>query len=60
MKAYDLLKRLRNLLLIGLLAFGATTVFVGCEDDDGPLEEAAENVEEGAEEAGDELEEATD
>ncbi|MFP4139009.1 MAG: hypothetical protein ACOCXY_00815 [Planctomycetota bacterium] len=55
-------KRLRVGLLALLLAAGSvsTLSFVtGCEDD-GPAEEAGENIDDTAEETGDELEEETD
>jgi hypothetical protein len=42
------------LLLVGLFGLQA------CEDNDGPLENAAEEVEDAAEDAGDAIEDATD
>ncbi len=52
---HTLLKKLHTLLLVLVLSVsGAMAVSLsGCEDDEGPVEEAAE-------EAGDEIEEATD
>ena len=47
-------------LIYTLLASMMLLGIAGCEDDDGPLEEAAEEVEEGVEDAGDEIEDATD
>lgn len=55
------LKRMQTVLLavlLGLTSVSALSV-AGC-DDDGPMEEAGENIDEAAEETGDELEEATD
>lgn len=59
----QILKTLTWAVLMTPLAFGT----IGCEENDGPAEqagekvdEAAEEVSEGAEEAGDEIEEALD
>ncbi|MFP4477733.1 MAG: hypothetical protein ACLFOY_19410 [Desulfatibacillaceae bacterium] len=43
-------------LILSLLAFGP----IGCDRDEGPLEEAAESIEEGTDEAADKVEEAGD
>lgn len=42
-----------------VIALGASLTVVGCEDE-GPVEEAAEETQDAVEEAGDEVEEATD
>jgi hypothetical protein len=52
-------KTIGRFLLIMLLAVGSTSLLTACEDE-GPMEEAGENIDEAAEEAGDNLEEATD
>ncbi len=48
----DLLKKLVGTLLAAVLAVGSVGLLTGC-DRDGPIEDAAEDVEEGAEELGD-------
>lgn len=47
-----------KLLIMGLLAAFLTFPLIGCEDREGPLQEAQEQVEEGAEETGEKIEEA--
>lgn len=49
-------RRVALALLAGLLSLG----LAACEDEQGPAEEAGEEVDEAVEEAGDEVEEATD
>lgn len=53
------IKRLLMLMLIFTATIGTAGFVVGCEDE-GPAEEAGEEVDEAVEEAGDQLEEATD
>lgn len=48
----------RNALIALMMALGLT--LAGCSDDQGPAEEAGEQVDETMEETGDEVEEATD
>lgn len=52
-------KLLRAVLMAMLLAFAGGTMLAGCEEQ-GPAEEAGEEIDEAAEEAGDEMEEAAD
>lgn len=52
-------KIMGRFLVILMLAVGSTGLLTACEDE-GPMEEAGENIEEAAEETGDDLEEATD
>ncbi len=52
-------KIMGRFLVILMLAVGSTGLLTACEDE-GPMEEAGENIDEAAEETGDELEEATD
>jgi len=46
-----------NWLLIGFLTLGGATL-TGCGDDDGPLENAAEEIDDSAEDLGEEVDEA--
>lgn len=48
----------RNALIALMMALGLT--LAGCSDNDGPAEEAGEQIDQTMEEAGDEIEEATD
>ncbi|RRQ20849.1 hypothetical protein [Thiohalobacter thiocyanaticus] len=48
----------RNILSALLIALGLT--LAGCAEDQGPAEEAGENIDESMERAGDEIEGATD
>ncbi|WP_198022096.1 hypothetical protein [Algiphilus aromaticivorans] len=50
---------LRMLALALMLGAGSVVLLTGCESD-GPAEEMGESIDETAEEAGDEMEEATD
>ena len=45
---------------LALLLGGIGLAGAGCDDNDGPLEDAAENVEEGVEDAGEAVEDAVD
>lgn len=51
---------MKLLTILFLSTIMSTSLLVGCDADDGPVEEAAENVDETIEEAGDSVEEATD
>lgn len=46
-------------LFVACLVLPTSLIFVGCEADDGPMEKAGENLDEAAEEAEDELDDAT-
>lgn len=46
--------------LILALALATPLALVGCDTNDGPMEEAGENVDEAVENAGDNIEDATD
>jgi outer membrane lipoprotein-sorting protein len=50
-------KKIANLLMVLMLTVSSAVVLSGCEEQ-GPIEEAAEDTEEAMEDAGDELEEA--
>jgi hypothetical protein len=50
-------KKIANLLMVLMLTVSSAVVLSGCEEE-GPIEEAAEDTEEAMEDAGDELEEA--
>lgn len=47
-------------MLAAVLAVGFTFTLAGCPDDDGPLEDAAEDTEDAAEDAGEEIEDAAE
>ncbi len=50
---------LRRFMMI-LMVMALPAFLTACPDEDGPLEDAAEEVEEGMEDAGDAVEDATD
>lgn len=50
---------LQYVVLLACVSFGLTA-FPGCENDEGPAEEAGEAIDEAGEEAEDELDDATD
>jgi hypothetical protein len=53
------MKNFKNL-FVSMLLVGGFLGLQACEDNDGPLENAAEEVEDAAEDAGDAIEDATD
>jgi|AntRauTorcE11898_2_1112593.scaffolds.fasta_scaffold01777_6 hypothetical protein len=54
-----LIRRIRTLALVLLLALSSGVLLAGC-DDDGPVEEAGENMDEAVDETGDAVDDATD